>query len=394
MTRFFYVVMLFLLVQTAMAQSYRNGFIRLKDGQEITGLIGDMVPGDPAGIQFKTELAGELKIYLATEIEGYGIVGGFFYSSFKNPGPKGDWDFVELLVKGELTLIRSNNMFFIHAKGESQISHLPGSAFISILMKMMKNCPYVAAQTVRVKLNTFDLTTHVQAFNDCIAIKNPNYDNASRKVSIALVGGYDFTSCKFRGDDDQSSRYLASGKLYDRSFVQFGADITIRSYRLSSSVGLYTGAYFNSNSYTALTKMSFRNGESEVNEFSIDYKELKIPLGFEYSPPTRSPLSYFIRIALTFPKVLSVKSKHISQEIRSKNGDVYYFPPSDVSDISKMVQVGGGVGLDYRIYKNSRIRLQANYAVGGGSAELKVNGTTRTNDGSFQSFNAMAGFVF
>jgi hypothetical protein len=396
MTRFLPVLLLFLVAHMLSAQSYKNGFVRLQGGEELKGLIGDVVDGTPDGIQFKTELGAELKVYYANEIEGYGITNGLFYTSFKGPGPASDWEFVELLVKGQLTLIRKNSMFFVLPANENQFYHLTtvSGEYRGVLSSLMKNCPYVATQTAKVKLNSLDLAAHVTAFNECIAIKNPNFDGAPKSVSIAVVGGYDFTGSKFHDITNIANRFLASDKLYDQSFVQVGADLTLRHYRISNLFGLYTGLYFNTNSYRAVTNVKVNSNETEFNEFSLEYSEIKVPLGFEYSPPTRSAISFFFRTYLSFAKVQNIKSVHVSQELRSADGVVTYETPRNVVSISKRPQIGAGFGADYRIYRNSRIRLQLNYALGSGSADVQIGTASLTSAGNFRSFSVMTGFVF
>lgn len=384
--RFSLIVIFLSLSYAATAQTFKQGSVRLKGGQEQAGLIGQVRSGSPEGLEFKSDSEGEIQILYANEIEGYTVNNVFFSSYHQNLYRDNDWIFAEILAEGDLTLIRRNNMYFVRQKNRVEFKHL-GSHYKTTLMKLTSACPIVSAKGVKIGLNNRPIVDFIKEYNECVASKKPNLQGMPRTVTVGFQLGYDYTQATF--SFNSFMRFLSAEKQYDKSFLQGGVEFNFKHYRVSRFFGLYTGVLLNSNSYSAVNKSVFGNS-SEVNEYSFSYKELRIPLGIEINAPSLKKLTYHLRGGAIFSHQLSFKSDRSYSEATSNNGaTITYSEPMQMTAYKPKMMWGGALGLDYRI-SQSHIRLQAGWYAGG----VTASSPTITVAGKINSFNIMTSYLF
>jgi hypothetical protein len=388
---------LFLFYHVAIGQTFQEGFILLRGGTEQQGLVGSIIPGSPEGVQYKSSESSDVTVYYADDIRGYGVKNGPFQSSLRNPGV-GGWVFVQLLVAGELTLVKRNKMYFVIPKNEDKSYHL-SHKFRSVLRSVMTDCTYASAKSIGTKLTDADLSAIVQLFNDCVGVKRPNREGERRPVSINLLAGADYTQATFVQTESTTSRYLSSGKLSDKSLPTVGVDVTFRKYKVSNFLGVYTGAFLNSDNYPRrLVRKEFRDA-FEVNDYSLRYSEFKVPIGVEFTPFTKEKFAYYLRAGVAFSKIFNLQSTHASQEIEDKPNQntggpvdlVYFVPPSLAVSIKKNIAYTVGLGFDYKVADKSRVRWQLNFSSGSGNV---THDSGESNAGNFISMSTMIGYIF
>lgn len=375
-------------------QEFKPGYVRIKGGQDRMGLIGTLISGKPESIQYKENETADLVLYKASDVEGYGLTNGIYFNSFLNPdGNPNNWTFVELLVQGgEMTLIRRNNMYFVLPRGSKEFTHLD-NRYRKLLTDLMKNCPWVASRSPKVRLSRAALAEHVKAYNECVAIKNPNLDGMQRNVSVGLVGGYDNSTVSFSDPDQVLTRFLTGKPLYDKSFVQAGIDLTLKSYRVSNYIGVFMSALYNSNHYQTVSQTRFGNS-SQVDEYSIHYTQLKFPLGIELSPPSRKRILAHGRAGIIVPMTLNVTATHPYSEITTGSG-VFYEEPANVTEFKNKIMFTTALGLDFKVARQSKVRLQLGWSMGGASAVAKREGSVDNSvTGKMTSWSLMTGFIF
>ena len=375
----------------ATAQTFKEGSIRLKGGEEQHGLIGDKRPGAPEGLEFKSGNDSEIKIYYANEIEGYTLDNIFYTAFHTNVYRENDWSFVELMAEGELTLIRRNNMYFIRKKGVVEFTHL-SAHYKRQLSQLTRSCPIVSAQALRVSLDRKPVTEFIKAYNECVVLPNADKEGMPRVLSFGVSVGVDYTMAKFR--DNVVTRFLSASNQSDKSYVQGGVEVNFKSYRFSKFIGLYTGLLYNSNSYSATNKSTFDPKRPEVNQYSYSYSEVKIPLGFDISRPSRKKASFHIRGGIMMPKAFGLKSNHIFSEVSNDGGkSVYYSEPAQLTGYKPAIMFGGAFGYDFKI-SNSYLRAQAAYYTGSVQATSVVGGVHTTTSGTLTSSNFMITYIF
>ena len=374
----------------ATAQTFKEGSVRLKGGQEQPGFVGDVRPGSPEGIEFKSANDAEIQIYYADEIEGY-TVDKIFYSSYhQNKDRSREWIFAEILVEGELTLIRRNNMYFVRRKGNGEFTHLSHRYRVA-LIKLTRECPVISAGAGTVTMNRTSLTEFITAFNQCVASKKPNLAGMPRTVSIGFQVGYDYTQATFKAND--ITKFLSATRQYDKSFVQGGIELSFKSYKVSNMIGLYTGALLNVDSYSGVNQTTNKT-QTEVNEYSYSYKELKVPFGIEFSRPRTRKITFHLRGGGVLPKILSFKSEHPYTEISNNSSStVTYGEPSKMTTYKPSTMWGASFGFDYKLM-NSHIRIQAGSYWGKATITAVSAGKTVDVHGSVSSFNLMTTFIF
>lgn len=364
----------------------------MKDGQELKGLIGASVPQAPEGIEFKQDENSEVVVYFANDVAGYDK-DGTFYTSYVDPGDgPSRWVFIEIIVQGEVSLFLRNKMFFVLERGKKNVFVHLDSKYKSKLRKISGGCPFLSAKAWRLKADKAILGQFVKDYNTCVGVSNPNYEGMPRKVSVALLAGSDVSASRYNDDGNAHTRFMTSTKLRDQSALQLGFDITLRDFKISNVMGLYTGIYYSPTAYKELTGVKHQS--FEVNEFTINYTQLKIPLGFEIGKPSKERFSFHMRFGIVYSKVMNLKSTHPIWEVHDASGNVYTQEPARIGDIELPILVSAAAGVDYRAFGNSRIRLQAGFTFGGTNAAVYEETKATSLSGTFTSMQLMAGFVF
>lgn len=302
----------------------------------------------------------------------------------------------EVLVEGEITLVYQNNMYFVKGKNSTEYTHLSPKEGKLILRKLTKGCPDLSATAGGIRLDRAELVAFVKAYNECVITKEVNLDNLPKPFSIGVVIGGENSSC---GNFQYSSgaEFMAASNHKDKSFLQGGVDITVRSYKIIGSVALYGGVLFNTNSYSGVNKWTPDNKTQNaiVNEYSYSYKELRFPLGFQLNRLTRKQLSSHMRIGVMIPTVFDFTSANPHSEAISLGGSrVDNLKPSTLKSYHAKIMFGGAVGADYRVFDRMSVRLQLNAYIGEATATVASGGTTNSVDGRVISCSIVAGLIF
>lgn len=389
-------------IHLTFAQDFRPGYIKLKDGADQHGLIGKIITGYPERIEFKSDSTSEIIKYPANEISGYGIDNGVYYSSFQEGSGAMAWNFIEKIVDGDLILLRRNGFLFLADQKKFKIVPLIEKYRLKLRSMMMEGCPFVASQSMRVDRSIEELSAHVTAYNKCVATRKPNYDGLRRPVSFGIMAGFDNSTASFDGFNKTTSGYLTGNALADKSFFQAGGDVTFRARSFSNFLGLYSGLLFTSNSYSKSNKFTYYTGPfsnqrlvTEYNEYTIDFSQVKIPLGFELVKPSRSKVQPHFRMGLVFSKTLKLSSARPVYDIDPRsNGNIYAGTPPKLNSFNVKPLFVLSAGLDYRILNDHFLRLQLSYNTGKATTNTGEGTDQESATGKFTSFSGMVGFIF
>lgn len=374
----------------AAAQTFKQGSIRLKGGEERPGFIGKIRPGSPEGVEFKVSSDSDVEIFYATDIDGY-TVDNIFYSSYHtNTYRDKEWVFADVLAEGDLTLLRRNGMYFLRPAGSVEFTHLVPRK--GILGRMAKACPLVAARAGRVVHDRKSLAEFVAEYNQCVATNRPNLEGMPRTFSIGVQVGYDYTVGTFT--DNVATRYLSANNQIDKSYFQGGLELNFKHYKFSNAIGFHAGALLNFDSYSGTNRSTIDKARPEVNEYSFSYRELKIPLGIDVSRPRRGKIALNIRAGIILPLVLSLKSAHPYSEFSNPSGtSVTYSDGSQITGYKPKIMIGGAVGFNYRISK-SYVRVQVGWYQGNVTVITMTGFSEGHTKGKLQSLSLTTTYVF
>lgn len=375
--------------RVAMSQSFSPGYIQLKGGEKLQVLIGNVIPGKPDIIQYTPSAAAQIQQFRANEIEGYGI-DDLVFTSFHASEDPNDWAFVELLAEGELTLIRRNSLYFLIKRGTKETIHLDRH-FRKDLRTAMRDCPQISGRSAKTRMTRDGLVEIVRSYNECIENKRPNRDGMPRAVSFAVLAGIDNSVINFSYAND-ISRYL-SGKPRDKSLFQVGVDLTFRNYKISNHLGLFAGAFHNSNSYGGIQKIVYGN-RTEIHDYTLEYNETKIPVGIEFKPPTARKMSFHLRGGMVFRQISNLKATHPTFKVQQSNGPLVDEQPAQLQWFKPKPQVTSSFGFDYRVNQKSRIRLQLGISAGKVRAMISNAGGPNIVAGNYTSYNVLVGYIF
>jgi len=237
----------------------------------------------------------------------------------------------------------------------------------------------------------------IRAYNECKSGTNPDMIDVIQPWRFALMGGADLTTARFFDNPNEEVRYLNATPMQDRSYFQGGVEVIYKTHKISNLVGFYTGIFYNQNEYYQVSRKEYSRRIAppvqEYNEHSLEYTEIKIPLGFEFSRPTKKKLSYHMRLGIVFPKMLSFSATHPQRDLISVN-TVYGEQPSNITEFKRKLILSTAVGCDLRTSDRTRIRLQASWSGGYHKATTQNNLLLNTAPGFSSSIGLATGFIF
>ncbi|MEJ1239064.1 outer membrane beta-barrel protein [Chryseolinea sp. T2] len=274
------------------------------------------------------------------------------------------WVFLEVVVRGTVTLFKFNDMFWVEKEGKGfhYLSNNIAAQYsvngqdrtkirndnrhIGTLNIMMYDCPSVKRDIEKVQLTKRSLTALVSNYNKCIGdVKAVTYQSKKRwaQAKFGMLAGANISRLKVNssGDPDTDvngpSQWVTSmiiGPTMDLYFPRAGE-------RFAFTTGLlYFGATYDMHFTTQM-----RSGSKTwtLDDYiTVDIKQLQIPLGARYSFPSRKIAPYLIG-GVMFVRNLALDSDW-KQEL-TFNSEVKVYDKDGF--VYKSIQVGcwGGFGI-------------------------------------------------
>jgi len=278
----------------------REGFIINQKNDTVRGGIDFIsVNRNYKTCRFKEK--GEINKYTPSQIDGYGFTDGKLYSSQVQEG-----SFVEVLVRGELSLFKGDNVFYIQ-KGEGEIYKLESSVVYSVtdgkqiktmddswkgvVTYLIGDCDtdLMALHNEKLSLEEKSLTKIVVDYNTCkeSGFTTYNENRAPIKINFGIISGvtnsvisipfWDYSLYK-------SDRYFA--KEYKSLDMSNGLFVSLIMPEPVENMAIQAETHYIKSNYNSYIEIgdSYR---TYFHDTHIMLKSLLIPLSLKYSLPER-----------------------------------------------------------------------------------------------------------
>ncbi len=292
MARYLYIVLLLMFSVTLTAQTdYRPGFVITDNNDTIEGFINYSTEKDNYfQCKFKKEISAfrTFYTYTAEEIKAYYIYNKRYYESREMPTLAGDKRvFVEVLVRGDITVLKYRNQFIIEKNNEYyNLNYLKDTAqkhrqlieYHKILHELLAGCEKIHATIDNTSLERNSLIKLFEKYYSCI--NKPYEIYVSRftlpDITFGILLGVNISSVNFQSGSSEFD-YLTGDWNYSVKPL-FGARFFIESFKRNKHLSVFSGVSIYQTKFFS-EKITSVNNELETNQIRIDYFTLKIPIG-------------------------------------------------------------------------------------------------------------------
>ena len=284
----------------AYAQSeYREGYVITLQSDTIKGFIN---VSNPNACVFKRNYSDLDQVtYLPDDIQGYGYQKRFIAARpVSTEEGKEMRAFVDCLLKGEATLYKYLNSFYIEkadtlfyalynttalTASERASEKAPKSTagnYIGILSYLFMDCPELRQKISTARYTRSSLTTIVKEYNQCKSTDFVQYESGlpSTKIEMGLFTGVNFNALKMQTNNTNND-FLRSETTYHSVSVILGADARISWPRGANKFAISAGAMYLSSNFEIDETIQNSIG-TDVYHGTIKTSELKIPIGVNY----------------------------------------------------------------------------------------------------------------
>jgi hypothetical protein len=364
---------------------FREGFVIMHSGDTLHGLINYRGgSGSYTNCFFKESEKQEPITYTPDDIAGFGFPHDrLFISKIIDPLTFNSLNvFIEVLVRGAVSLYYYNGVFFIQKEkstlyelailkeevlNDKQVVTVVTNKYIGILNMVLSDCEETRSMIPNVTLNENPLTKLVEAYNSCI--NSPYITIMSGKPRVKI--GIGLSAGLIRSNLDIYSRIRSDQVSYvdvpyekSNSF-QTGLSLNLLLPRFSERLTFIGEViYFKSHFYSFTTTEYLL--ETDKSYVTIDLDQLSIPVGLRYTFSVNKISPY---LNLGFLNTVNLKINNLwNREVELLFEDDYSVfeegPALKVINNQYGFWVGGGVMLPITKRVSGFVDLRSEFSYG------------------------------
>lgn len=355
------VLFVLALMPEAKAQTdYRDGYILTLKNDTIWGKV-DYSSGKKNFKACKFKKDNEVTKYAPQELLGYGFINDKTFISGIVPDA-----FVEVLVKGYLSLYRHNTDFILKKEGEKMqrmvrfiTRKVYGQDFVDedkrwrgILSHMMVDCKVVTETPNRYRFSEKYFTKVTREYNECkgSAYKVYKVGKVWNKVKFGFKGGMDHTWLKADTGHPELD-YFPKSMTSSAPFVSFYLEYS--SPRLSDKLSVISEVFITKADISAIREKVAPGGYSVKHDVNFQFSKIGFPLAIKYRIP-KEKIEYYGLVGPSFEYNFGTSYKRIREHLSYKS-------EYDNLNIPRM-QFGAFVGLGLtRSFKTFNAGLEMKY---------------------------------
>lgn len=338
---------------------FRKGYIITNHNDTINGLIKYRENNSKYKIcYFKLTKDEDITNYNPSQILGYRYLNDkvFITKEITRGNKFKEKVFLELLVKGSVSLYRYLDVFYI-MKGDDKLHELNnervlveknGKKFyrhtnrhIAALSYLLSDCKSIKDKINRVQYSEKQLTKLIELYNECTGELGISFKNEKLwfKSHFGLVIGVNSSQLNF-SSDLKNTEHLTSGFNRENSIMP-GLYFDFSSPRLNERASINVGLFYIPSTFTSFTIIE-SSLTRDYNNVVIEVEQLKIPLSFRYTFPKKSFTPY-LSLGGSYTYHLSSSSLWIQEREVNDLVITYESVPIEVGD----GQLGfwGGLGV-------------------------------------------------
>jgi hypothetical protein len=313
---------------------FRRGFIVTNQKDTVHGLVNYR-----EGIKsyqscdFKEAGKPNTLSYMPGGILGYGYANDKYFESrnIETDSNNTKLVFLEVIVKGSVSLYKFQNTFFIEKENsgfykltnETEEKIVDGAKYLKqsnkylgILQMLLYDCTEISSKAGKSELNERSLTSLVVEYNKCKNAPFETYKMSKSwlKIIPGIIVGINDSKLGFTAKPSTNEHLI--GK-FERSFSpELGFSVDILSPRINERISFHAEALYFRSAYHFFN-ITENNYTINRNYVTINIQDLKIPVGFRYTFPERSFTPYF---TFGVSNTIHIKSGSVwIQEAETKN---------------------------------------------------------------------------
>lgn len=292
-----------------MGQDLRPGFILSLENDTVFGFVVYRESYQRfESCDFKPDPEQPVQLFKPGQINGYGFIGDRFFKTFRLQPENQDTleVFVEILLEGDLSLLKYQHLYFAHKAGEvfpflvsseEKIIEKEGKTFfkdskrhIGVLTYLMMDCPEMQERIRKIYPNEKKLTQLFEAYHKCRDLPFEMFKEDKPWLAFEFGAALALAPTWFRyGDYVEQDHFNFTNRLLKTNFSTsyspgIGFFMDARFSRLQERMSLYSGLLYQFRSFHSYEENTFSQySESESLYWDIDLHEFKIPLGIKYT---------------------------------------------------------------------------------------------------------------
>lgn len=390
--KLFFLIVVLIPSFTHAQKSFRNGFVVTHQGDTLRGLIKYTERTTVYDVcTFKKTADQAETTYAVKDIRAYGLDGfkAFEAMPFIRSG-KYDSAFLEVLVKGKVSLYRYGPQFLINKDGgalqpltneknseyviTNENKHLgrvmlESNKHIVTLNMMMSDCAEVRPKIQKILLAEKALIRLINDYHRCMGAPAAKVTEKQprMKALIGLSAGVGISNITFQSAEPINYHLLGDFEQTTSPLVGLSFDFVFP--RSSERIAILSGVYYTSSSFKRYFELSDANS-FETNKVSMKVAGIYLPFGVRYTFPGR-----IIRPYLNFGSSFLVITNESSSWLRTQEiyQGVRYTDGKALDFKGYSIGLWGGVGMAKPINKKFDATIEIRYERTDGFEESVFN---------------------
>ncbi|AYB32465.1 outer membrane beta-barrel protein [Chryseolinea soli] len=375
------------------AQDFKKGFIVTLENDTVPGLLSYREGSKAHRVcSFKASPEQEVVKYEPTQLVGYGFVNDTYFSSkfAETKDSTSQQVFLELLVKGRVSLYKYDYFFFMEKEGDDHLHKIirrdmafernglvykqKSTTYIGVVKTLLNDCQELKGEMENIGFNEQSLARLVEKYNRCMgaSLAVPKAQKRWFKGGIGLVAGV-VQSRLHMTSEFGWNEYLAGTYPVSTAPV-VGATFSMSSPRINERLAVLVEARFLKSSYV-LHKETVSVVTTQRGNSSIDISQLHIPVGIRYTF-TSQKVAPFFDVGFSTGFFLNKKAT-TQRELQYPNTSPQVFPEEDLPLKSRQSGLWGGIGMVFSIHPHWNSFVELRYEKAGAIVDPDVRDKDR-----------------
>ncbi|MBL0743471.1 outer membrane beta-barrel protein [Chryseolinea lacunae] len=324
---------------------------------------------------FRTSERGDATDYAPDQLAGYGYAGNARFESRSIDAENGQKEqlFLELLVRGTVSLFRVDNSFFMEKKGEGKLMRLTiehttverdgrqvpitNNRYLGVINLMMHDCATIKKSLRGMALSEKKLTHLVERYNACMGTEAETFKVKMPwlRLGAGVMTGVVQSNLIISSDQTYMQPWTSP---YRKSNAIFGGvAFHLTSPRVNEKFALLVELQYLKSSFYSYTDVNSGFGSAR-NYASVSITDLRIPLGLRYTFSNKGFAPY---LALGVNNII-----HSSGSSSMRREEIYH---SDVQSVhweplpllKHQFGVWGGVGAAFAVHPKLNAFVEVRY---------------------------------
>lgn len=279
---------------------FRKGYVITNERDTLFGLVDYRVSSRAYQFcDFQKASSSEPVRYGPSDIAGYGYVNDktFETREIRTKDEPSKSVFIEVLVKGLVSLYKWNDEFYVDKTSQSlqQLTNeskermvegkrvvIYSNQYVGTLNMLLFDCDRLKRRIETVEFYERSLTNLVRDYNRCKGTPNvtPKSDKPWVKASWGIAGGVNLSDLDFQANSPNLPRFTGSSET-SRSAV-LGVSLDIFSPRKNERISFHTDVLYSAPNYHIFNSTNNNAPTTTIDNIDIALQQLKVPVGFRF----------------------------------------------------------------------------------------------------------------